>query len=842
MPQPIRTLKFPILKNEIQLSRPIQTGIFCEAVGNKSAALGYEQGVFEIWVYPFKILHDLQLSFFIEKYNQTVNGADIAKQVVVRPELTTIIYSHDLFTLQQHLLAPIHEPGVIMFLDIKTYCPVTLTVSFSPDLVPMWPAGLGGQYTLWQDSLNAYYIGEGSRKIAAIIGSPLSKQQSNTPGHQLPEEAMQMAFEITPETAEVQYFPVIFSASVQGKEDAITTYQNLLNNIPQLYSTNLLHYQRLQKDFLSIQSPESDLNLALEWAKVSLDKGFADNPYLGRGLTAGYGVAGNTQRPGFAWFFGGDVFLNAYAISGYGDFGTIKQSLTFFCNNQRQDGKIPHECTQSAALINWFEDYPYAFYHADTTPYFIVAVFNYVITSGDQSFVKYNWEVIKKAYRYCLSTDTDGDGLMENSAAGLASMEVGDMLSNIKVDVYLAGVWIKALQCMEEFAQIMGDVKIQTQSKEMLEKAIASFKQIFISQDTKSINFAILEDGTILSESTVWQSIPFFFNIANYDEAQTTLKDFASSAMSTDWGVRGVSNRSKHYDPISYNTGSVWPFTTGYIAVAEYLYHRKINGYAHLLQNARLTHVDALAWHPELLSGEFYKPLSTSVPHQLFSATGIINPLLKGLLGLSGNELKKEITFAPHLPLSWEHLKIEKYRIGKDIFDFIIEKKKTSFNIRVDHYGDSANFNLTLSPAVGIDPIIKKIIVNGEKVKYSLLPSRYDTLCRFSSRIFKTTIIEIDYVPGIELEIPETIPQAGDCTTALKLIDYYLEDEIFKVIVEGLSGRSYRFKIRTRFEIKTINDGKIAADLGWDKEIEVDFEGGERENYLRKTIIMGVIP
>lgn len=824
--------KFPILENEIQLSRPIKPHTYCEAVGQKSAALGYEEGSFEIWVYPFKILHDFQLAFYIEKYNLNINGKDIARQIIVRPELTTLIYSHDLFTLQQHILAPIHEAGVILLLDLDVYCPLTVFVNFQPDLVPMWPAGLGGQYTLWFEDLQAYYIGEGSRKYAALIGSPGAKRQTGTPGHQLPDEPMRFALNLTPEKNHLQFLPIIVTASILGREDAVAKYHHLLDHIPQLYADTHQHYQRLHKDFTSVITPNAELNLAYEWAKVSLDKGYVDNPQLGKGLVAGYGVAGKTQRPGFAWYFGGDAFLNAFAIVGYGDFETIKQTLAFFMEHQRDDGKIPHECSQSAGLIHWFEGYPYAYYHADTTPYFIVAMHHYVTTSGDKMFLTRNWNVLLKAFKYCISTDRDDDGLMENSAAGLAAMEVGTMLANIKIDVYLASVWIKALQCMAELARIIGDNEIQHTSDVMLKKASDSFQKIFIHQN---LHFALLENGDIISEPTVWQALPFFFHLVHEDQANQTFEHFASAAMSTDWGVRGVSQESQHYDPISYNTGSVWPFTTGYVSTAEYRYHRCLNGYAHLIQNVYLTQLDAIGWHPELLSGEFFRPVSTSVPHQLFSASGILIPLFQGLLGLSANALEKEITFAPHLPCSWQELVIRRFRVGQNLFDLQIKKNENSLKLEIKHHGTD-EYNLIFTPALGLKPNIMKATVAGKDVNYELFDSQYDTHCKIETSIKVNTTIEIIYQPGMEFEIPLKKPEIGDRTTGLKFIDYHLASDRVTITFEGRAGQCYRFKLRTRFVLSAIEGGKIVEDSGMDKAIEIKFDEDKNQLYKRKVV------
>src|SRR5207247_2635444 len=83
-------------------------------------------------------------------------------------------------------------------------------------------------------------------------------------------------------------------------------------------------------------------------AKVGIDKGLATNPLLGTGLLAGFRSSGESERPGFAWFFGRDALWTALAADAAGAFDTTKQALDFLRKYQRQDGKIPHEVSQSA--------------------------------------------------------------------------------------------------------------------------------------------------------------------------------------------------------------------------------------------------------------------------------------------------------------------------------------------------------------------------------------------------------------------------------------------------------------------------------------------------------------
>lgn len=827
--------RFNVLNNEIQLERQVSPQTYCESVGRKAAIFGYEQGVFEVWVYPFKIVSDLQFAVSIPRYNFFVNGTDLAKRIIVRPEMTTLVFSHDLFTFQWHLFTPIKEPGCIFLFDVDCYSSLELWINFLPNLAPMWPAGLGGQFTLWLDELNVYYIGEGSKTYAGLIGSPFAQRLSNTPGHQLPDEPMKFNIQVSKELSSESYLPIIVTGSIEGKDKAVQQFMNLLNSIPEFYRQNFEHYQRLRSELMTIKTPEPELDLAFEWAKVSLDKGLVENPQLGAGLVAGYGVSSKSQRPGFAWFFGGDTFLNSLAINCYGDFDTVRKGLTILRDNQRQDGKIFHELSQSAALLNWFEDYPYGFYHAETSAFYIVAMHDYLSRSGDVDFITQSWNSIKLAYHYCLTADEDHDGLMENSVAGLAAMEVGEMLKQNRVDVYLAAIWLQALRCMIRLSEFFNETTLSKKCQQQYERGHQSFLNIFVDENNSQLNFALLTDGNKHSDQTVWQSIPLFFDVIDAEKVENTMHQLASSEMSTDWGVRGVSRNSKYYDPISYNNGSVWPFTTGYVATAQYKHHRAITGWHNLLANARLTWLDALGWHTELLSGEYYRPVFTSVPHQLFSATGIINPLVKGLLGLESDAISRKLKFAPHLPMEWDELQVSNYRCGDDRFDFSLHRSNEKLKLEITNRAKQP-FKFIFSPAFGLGTKIKSVSVNENDFLSQLKFTPYDVHCEIECDLTDKLLIEIQYQPGIEFAIPLPEIPIGSASQGLKLIDYKLSDNIFTITIEGLNGYEYVIPVKTEFEIKKIEGGmaKKTGENFW--ELRVNFANDISKQYVIRQV------
>ena len=245
----------------------------------------------------------------------------------IRPEATLVRYAHDSFTADAIWLVPQDQPGGLVLLDVRTSVPLQITIKFRIDLKPMWPAGLGGQNSGWDAGVSAYVARDASGKHAALIGSPLALTPPEQPAHNLPDAPSQFTVAVTPEAAARGLIPIAIAASADGPDAATAAYAHLLASAEASYHEAAAHYRGVRDALTSIETPDEAMNLAFEWGKVAIDKGFICNPQLGCGLIAGLGPSGTTERPGFGWFFGGDAFMNAWAMTAYGDFPAVRQTL-----------------------------------------------------------------------------------------------------------------------------------------------------------------------------------------------------------------------------------------------------------------------------------------------------------------------------------------------------------------------------------------------------------------------------------------------------------------------------------------------------------------------------------
>jgi glycogen debranching enzyme len=796
--------------------------------------MGREEGTFESWVYPMKIVRDLRLSFDVEGYSYPLAAADLAEWITVRPECTTITFSHPAFVARANVLTPIDEPGSLILLDVDSSRKVSVTVSFLIDLVPMWPAGLGGQYSVWDQAAKAFVLTESTRRNSALVGSPAATRYSAQPAHNLPDSRTQFHIEVDAEYARRNFLPIVIAGGLDTPARVQEVYLRLLTGARSLYEKNVQHFSQVRNDFVSLQSPDVDLDQAVEWAKVALDTGYVCNPQLGCGQIAGLGLSGTTSRPGFGWFFGGDTFINAFAVSSAGDLATLREELAFLRGNQRADGKMMHELSQAGGMIPWFSQYPYGYYHGDTTPLYLIAVENYLRHSGDIDFVKESWGSLQNAYKYCLSTDPDGDGLMDNAKAGLGAVETGALLDRSSTDIYLAGVSTAAHRAMARMATVMGQREFAMQADGSFQKASKNLNQKFWNAEQQLLAFALTEGGGKSNEITIWPAVAIALELIQPEYAGRMLAHLAGAAVSTDWGGRMLIGSSKVYDPISYNNGSVWPFLNGLLGWAEYRYHRPLAAFSRWIQNARLTYIHALGYVPELVSGDFYQPLDTAVPHQLFSSAGVITPFVKGMLGFEPASHEKSVRLQPHFPARWTDAEARKLRVGAGEMTVNYRRLPQEAVYRITS-ARLEGFRLDFLPGLEPGAQIRRVLLNGKPIAYEPILGD-DVHCSMALPLTGNDEIRIELQPGLRLLEPEAAPSTGDRSSLLKIVELQWDRvaETYTLRAEGRSGRRYGLQARTPHRPVAI-DGATWSGSDTEGVLSIEFPPGDAE-YSSKSV------
>ncbi len=815
----------------IELHRLAQRDAPFVQAGRKCALIGTEGGQFEAWAYPLKLVRQFEFSFFLSHSTRPIRGQDIAHSISVTPEAGVITFTDQSFTVRAIFVTPLDMAGAVILLDIHSDEPLTVVCGFTPVLQPMWPAGIGGQYAYWDESLKAYIISESSKHNHALVGSPAGQGISYTPAHMLSDASSEFKIEISdPHQLAEKFIPIVLAGGRGNREDIEALYKRLLSNPEKLYRDNVDHFKLLREKTLRVTTPNPELDLAFEWAKVTLDSLVVDNPSLGRGLIAGLGSSGSGGRPGFGWFFGGDACINTLSLDDIGAFDTARSALAFLQKWQRNDGKMAHELSQAEGYVDWFKDYHFGYIHGDTTPYYLVALHDYYKQSGDVDFIRQSWDSIQRAYDWCLTTDANNDGLMDNAQAGLGALEFGE-LTGIESDIYLNAVWVRAAFAMQELARAAGQEPTAKKAGIDYARARRAFDEKFWDADARHYAFAFNDKGSFVKEVTPWSSVGLAWRFGDSERSTSTLDEFSASDLVTDWGVRSISARSTYYEPLNYNYGAIWPFLNGWIATAQFVHHQSLQGFRTLDAMAQHTFDNELGSVTELYSGERNIWPQEAVPHQGFSSSGVILPYVRGLLGLDINIANREIQFAPHFPADWNRVVIENMRAGAVELSMRYRREHgmVSLEIAGRH---TAGYRLQFSPAFGCGTKILSASINGHSVNYREEKSRQTIQPAIEVPLVDGNLrVELRLSRSVELLPISVRSHTGDSDHELKIISFSSDGDCLKALVEGLSGESYILPVTNADLIVRIEGGSHSGNT-----VSIKFPEIKKGEFVQSTI------
>jgi glycogen debranching enzyme len=626
-----------------------------------------EDGPYEAWIWPLQVLVGAGFSFRPADQLEFFELNRYAHDIESAPDNTAIRYLQAELEARVTFVTPDDEPAILILLAIDLDKPGTLAFSFTPRLAPQWPASVGGVAAQWDNDLCAFRISEPSARFAAIVGSPWAARGSKGIQYLLPNAPMRFEIDLDPAQCRAALFPLVITAAdgVNAPERAESDYQRVVRQARSIIERHHRSWQDRLADLSHVKTPDEQIDRAFLRNAVSLAQSLVRSKSLGDGLVAGYGPAGPTsQRPGFAWYFTGDVALNAPAYLAAGLHDELATGLRFAARHQREDGKIPHEVVQSAHLCDWFKAYPFAYIHGDTTPLWIHGCRIYVDATGDRAFFDQMWPAMVKGYHWILDQDEDGDGLPDNTRAGMGASEIGVLLQDLRTDIHLAAVSAAAFRDIAELAALRKESALADEANRHAEKAAKRISEAMWDPQAETLVHCIRTDGKRSIERTAWPVVPIMLGVVDGKIAERTLDYIDSDAITTPWGCRLLSRESVHFDPMGYNQGAVWPFITGLAAAADFERGRADAGYAKIWSVADLTFAEALGRVPEVLSGARPRSLDAAVPNQMFSAAASVAPVVHGIFGLRPRVLDHALDLMPCFPTGWNEALIENFKFA----------------------------------------------------------------------------------------------------------------------------------------------------------------------------------
>jgi hypothetical protein len=473
--------------------------------------------------------------------------------------------------------------------------------------------------------------------------------------------------------------------------------------------------------------------------------------------------------------------------------------------------------------------------------------------------VRESWDSIVKAWRFTAATDTDGNGLVENTKFGHGWVE-GGALYPPHEEVYMQGLWIEACHGLGEMAEATGETALAAEARAWAERTRTATEATYWIASRGFYGFATkrpdekrreaepgpdrerrqarmdeLKDARFIDEDTVLPAVPLWWGTLADDRAQSEIDHLGAAEMAADWGQRILTERSRLYDPLSYHYGSVWPLFTGWAAVGAYRYGRPHVGYQATMANALLTFDNALGYVTELLSGAFDAPFGRSSHHQVWSEAMVVSPVLRGLLGLEARAGGRVLSFAPQIPADWDHVAVRGVAVGDALVDFVLERKRGEQTVTLSRRKGTSPLRVRVAPSFPLDAVVRSASVDGRPA--AAKPSLQGDVQRAEVELNATgshrVVFRLDEGTGVYAAVEAA--RRGDRSQGLRILRARAEGGRLQLLIDGRAGRTYAIGVRGPRRPEGVPGVSVGAGPNGDTSLLISFEGPGGE-YVRRQV------
>jgi hypothetical protein len=352
--------------------------------------------------------------------------------------------------------------------------------------------------------------------------------------------------------------------------------------------------------------------------------------------------------------------------------------------------------------------------------------------------------------------------------------------------------------------------------------------------------FALDQNDHQVDEPSVLSTVPMWFGLLDEEKADAMIGQLAAPDHQTDWGMRIISSQSSRYDPSGYHFGSVWPLFTGWASVGEYRYHRAFPAYLNLRANALLAFDGSPGHVTEVLSGDYYQPLSSSSPHQIWSAAMLISPMLRGLFGLQTDAGANLIRLAPHVPADWTWFTLANVRVGTASLRLAYRETTGEISLIITRSG-SGDCNLEFSPAVSARAQVMAVELNGRRVPFRIEKNDVDhhVTMRFAVADGENTL-RIHVKNDFGLNVPSSLPPLGGSSRGLRVLSesWSPARDSLTLEISGAQGSKYEIGMWNASQVKSVEGAELKRTDAENGSINVTIPANTSDFYARERIVV----
>ncbi len=503
---------------------------------------------------------------------------------------------------------------------------------------------------------------------------------------------------------------------------ALETSKNRLNQMLDLLSKNFEDKkdERINRiaSFLELNNTHTnipEITEAVAWAQLSLDALITQQ--RGKGIWAGL--------PWFNNYWGRDSFISfAGALLVTGKFNEAREILETFSRFQLQsendtwDGRIPNRVTNKEIIYNT----------ADGTWWFVREVYEYLLYSGDTTFVQHIYPVIKRAIKgairhridenfFLLHNDTDtwmdakgpegawsprGNRAIEIQTLWYTALQIGSIFAGLNQEDQLKEHWLAISHSLKEnfVKKYWSRVKYHAYDH-LNEDGIPDRKirpnQIFAVYVPRLPGLEPLfpEDICARITSTVVHKLTYRYGVASLWQED---EDFHPWHLYPPFYVKDE----------AYHNGTVWTWLAGPVISSLLMFNRQELAFNLFYDEAiQILQDDAIGNYAELRDalpreGQDEPSISGTIS-QAWSLAEFTRNFYQDFIGYQPNVLDQSIIFNPKIPGELQYISsILPYANNFISFIYTTDEENISFEFSMEGGKNTVEIMLKFP---GFDPV-----------------------------------------------------------------------------------------------------------------------------------------
>ena len=693
--------------------------------GDRVYMVGHQDGTFPtlgwhikgemggIWNHPIKLMDGFDVEMAVSNKVLKLNKAS---EFINYPYANKHIFKFekDGLVVERIQFVPDNVQGIFVQFIIKNNAKESVKsyVNFvgHSNLRPTWlgersnmidskdSAILEENYWVVKDSLNSWYTVFGSDQ--APISSKVIEEPNKSNGA---SNALEYVVEIPAKSKKTLNFAL--TGSYISREDAINSYNNILENIVPLAKAKKARYEQLVNQS-KLTIPDKHLQETFEWLKYNCDWLVRTIPEIGSGIGAGI--------PDYPWYFGTD---SEYALKGYMAIGQdeiventvqLLDSVSMAVNN---NGRIFHEMSTNGVVFNKG--------NINETPQFASLIWEIYKWNGDKEFLAKYFPTIKKGLKWLLEENDanknlfpDGFGMMEIHGLNSEMIDVASYTQRAFADAALMASELNETELAREYQKLANQLKEKINT-EFWAETFQSYAD-FIGTDQQALH--LIDDALVRAdtlnkpwaveelEATKQQILrnpsdeprpfvlyhnwvvntPMEMGIADSTKAILALDNARKFTNPFGVFVTGIdrdetagddSGSFKGSKVFSY-TGAVMTLPTGVQAVAENNYGRPDQALDYLKRISRS--------FSYALPGSIYEVSPDyGMMTQAWNIYAFAVPIINQFFGIKPLSHKKVIIIEPQMPSGWDDASLEDVNVGDNKISIWHTKSKESHQIKI---------------------------------------------------------------------------------------------------------------------------------------------------------------